>query len=74
VIDRVNLAGVGENARLHAASKACLEAAFLADRVVVLGQKPTQIVETLEIDILRPRHTEDPALFEIHRRIMGLLS
>jgi NitT/TauT family transport system ATP-binding protein len=51
-----------------------LEAAFLADRVVVLGHKPTQIVETLEIDIPRPRHPEDPALFEIHRKIMGLLS
>ncbi|MDB5608764.1 MAG: nitrate transporter ATPase [Bradyrhizobium sp.] len=51
-----------------------LEAAFLADRVVVLGHKPTQIVETLEIDIPRPRHPEDPALFDIHRKIMGLLS
>jgi NitT/TauT family transport system ATP-binding protein len=51
-----------------------LEAAFLADRVVVLGHKPTQIVETLEIDIPRPRHPEDPALFEIHRKIMALLS
>jgi ABC-type nitrate/sulfonate/bicarbonate transport system ATPase subunit len=51
-----------------------LEAAFLADRVVVLGHMPTQIVETVEIDIPRPRHPEDPALFEIHRRIMGLLS
>ncbi len=51
-----------------------LEAAFLADRVVVLGQKPTQIVETLEIDIPRPRNPEDPALFEIHQKIMGLLS
>ncbi len=51
-----------------------LEAAFLADRVVVLGHKPTQIVETLEIDIPRPRHPEDSALFEIHRKIMGLLS
>ena len=51
-----------------------LEAAFLADRVVVLGHKPTQIVEALEIDIPRPRHPEDPALFEIHRKIMALLS
>jgi ABC-type nitrate/sulfonate/bicarbonate transport system ATPase subunit len=51
-----------------------LEAAFLADEVVVLGHKPAQIVEALEIDIPRPRHPEDPALFEIHRKIMGLLS
>jgi NitT/TauT family transport system ATP-binding protein len=51
-----------------------LEAAFLADRVVILGHKPTQIVETLEIDIRRPRHPEDPALFEMHRKIMALLS
>jgi ABC-type nitrate/sulfonate/bicarbonate transport system ATPase subunit len=51
-----------------------LEAAFLADKVVVLGHKPMQIVEALEIDIPRPRHPENPALFEIHRKIMGLLS
>jgi ABC-type nitrate/sulfonate/bicarbonate transport system ATPase subunit len=51
-----------------------LEAAFLADRVVVLGHKPAQIVETLEIDVSRPRHPEDPGLFEIHRKIMRLLS
>lgn len=51
-----------------------LEAAFLADRVVVLGHHPARIVETISIDVPRPRHPEDPALFEAHRRIMQVLT
>jgi NitT/TauT family transport system ATP-binding protein len=51
-----------------------LEAAFLADRVVVLGDKPARIIEIIAIDAPRPRHPEDPALFEAHRRIMSLLT
>jgi ABC-type nitrate/sulfonate/bicarbonate transport system ATPase subunit len=51
-----------------------LEAAFLADKIVVLGGKPARTIETIAIDLPRPRDPEDPALFAVHRRIMGLLS
>ena len=51
-----------------------LEAAFLADRVVVLARNPALIIETVVIDLPRPRHPEDPALFDAHRRIMQLLT
>ena len=50
-----------------------MEAAFLADRVVVLGRKPAQIEEVITVDLPRPRDPEDPAIFEVHRRIMAVL-
>jgi ABC-type nitrate/sulfonate/bicarbonate transport system ATPase subunit len=51
-----------------------LEAAFLADRVIVLGQKPARIVHEISINVPRPRQPEDPTLFEAHREIMGVLT
>jgi NitT/TauT family transport system ATP-binding protein len=51
-----------------------LEAAFLADKIVVLGGKPARTVATIAVDLPRPRDPEDPELFAVHRRIMGLLS
>jgi ABC-type nitrate/sulfonate/bicarbonate transport system ATPase subunit len=50
-----------------------LEAAFLADRVLVLDGPPARILETIEIDLARPRSPEDPALFAFHRRIIAAL-
>jgi NitT/TauT family transport system ATP-binding protein len=51
-----------------------LEAAFLADKIVVLAGKPARTIATIAIDLPRPRDPEDPELFAVHRRIMGLLS
>jgi ABC-type nitrate/sulfonate/bicarbonate transport system ATPase subunit len=51
-----------------------LEAAFLADRIVVLGGKPAQAIATIAVDLPRPRDPEDPKLFDVHRRVMSLLS
>jgi ABC-type nitrate/sulfonate/bicarbonate transport system ATPase subunit len=51
-----------------------LEAAFLADRIVVLGGKPARTIETISVNLPRPRDPEDSELFVIHRRIMSLLS
>ncbi len=51
-----------------------LEAAFLADRIVVLGGKPARTIATISVDLPRPRDPEDPELFVVHRRIMSLLS
>ena len=50
-----------------------LEAAFLADRVVILGGPPATVAEIVEIDLPRPRAPEDPALFALHRTIMATL-
>jgi ABC-type nitrate/sulfonate/bicarbonate transport system ATPase subunit len=51
-----------------------LEAAFLADRVIVLGGRPAQITKTFEIDLPRPREPEDARIFALHRQIIAALS
>ncbi|MFY1681816.1 ABC transporter ATP-binding protein [Micromonospora sp. WMMD730] len=51
-----------------------LEAAFLADRVVVLGGRPAEVVGEYRIDRPRPRSPEDPDLFDVHRRIVAALT
>jgi NitT/TauT family transport system ATP-binding protein len=51
-----------------------LEAAFLADRVVVLGGRPAEVVREYRIDRPRPRSPEDPELFDVHRRIVAALT
>ncbi|WP_063034908.1 ABC transporter ATP-binding protein [Nocardia grenadensis] len=48
-----------------------LEAAFLADRVVVLADRPARIVQDLRVDLSRPRSTEDATLFDLHRDIIA---
>jgi ABC-type nitrate/sulfonate/bicarbonate transport system ATPase subunit len=50
-----------------------LEAAFLADRVIVLGGPPVRIERIIEIDRPRPRATEDSYFFDVHREILGTL-
>jgi ABC-type nitrate/sulfonate/bicarbonate transport system ATPase subunit len=50
-----------------------LEAAFLADRIAVMGGSPAEIVRIIEVDVPRPRDPDDPALFEVHRQIMHAL-
>jgi NitT/TauT family transport system ATP-binding protein len=50
-----------------------LEAAFLADRVVVLGGPPARILDIIKVSRARPRTTEDPLFFELHRRILAIL-
>jgi ABC-type nitrate/sulfonate/bicarbonate transport system ATPase subunit len=51
-----------------------LEAAFLADRVIVLQDRPARIAQNFVIDIPRPRLPEDPRLFAFHRQIIASLS
>lgn len=50
-----------------------LEAAFLADRIFVMGGQPTEIKRIVEVDVPRPRHPDDPALFDIHRQVMDAM-
>ncbi|MET7640871.1 ABC transporter ATP-binding protein [Streptomyces sp. NPDC005438] len=50
-----------------------LEAAFLADRVLVLGGRPATVLEEHVIDLPRPRDPEDPRIFDCHSRVLTAL-
>jgi ABC-type nitrate/sulfonate/bicarbonate transport system ATPase subunit len=50
------------------------EAAFLADRVIVLADRPARIVREYRIARPRPRTPDDPALFDVHREIVAALA
>jgi len=47
-----------------------LEAAFLADRIYVLGGHPARFSRIMDVTCPHPRDPEDPALFAIHREVM----
>ncbi|GAA3359765.1 ABC transporter ATP-binding protein [Saccharopolyspora gregorii] len=47
-----------------------LEAALLADRIVVLGGRPARVVRRYEVPAARPRSPEDPDLFALHGEIV----
>lgn len=48
------------------------EAVYLGDRVMVLGKRPSRIMETFDVEISRPRDRANPALLEMRERIFGL--
>ncbi|MBV8936841.1 MAG: hypothetical protein JO095_13695 [Alphaproteobacteria bacterium] len=45
----------------------------MADRVIVMAQRPTSILEIEEVRLPRPRRREDPELAGIVRRLSALL-
>jgi ABC-type nitrate/sulfonate/bicarbonate transport system ATPase subunit len=49
------------------------EAVFLGDTVVVLSDKPTVVVETVEVSLDRPRDPDDPAFLEVRRHLSELV-
>lgn len=49
------------------------EAAYLADRIVVMAAKPGRIRAVVNVSIPRPRHRTSPELFEIYRDLENLL-
>ncbi|ANY09345.1 ABC transporter ATP-binding protein [Pseudonocardia sp. HH130630-07] len=51
-----------------------LEAALLADRVIVLAGRPAGIAAEHRIERDRPRSAEDPYLFDLHTRIVAALA
>jgi len=52
------------------------EAAFLSDRVVVMGRRPATIVDDLAIDLPRPRYiamTEDETFNRLVRHLRKMI-
>jgi len=49
------------------------EALQLADRIIVLSNKPTIVVDVITLDAPRPRSLTHPGLAQERRRLMGLL-
>ena len=46
------------------------EALYLSDRVVVLGENPGRIVETIDVALPRPRDRRDPVLHALRDRLL----
>ncbi|TCK25725.1 ABC transporter ATP-binding protein [Pseudonocardia endophytica] len=51
-----------------------LEAALLADRVIVLAGRPASVAAEYRVDRERPRSAEDTHLFDLHSRIVSALA
>lgn len=49
------------------------EAVYLAERILVLTNKPTTIKEVVEVDLPRPRNFADPKFVSIRRRVTDLV-
>ncbi len=47
------------------------EAVYMADRVIVLGHRPAQILDDVQIELERPRNQRDPAMFDYSDRIIS---
>ncbi len=49
------------------------EAVFLADRVMVLSNRPAKVIDIVDIDLPRPRDRTDPEFVRIRARILETL-
>jgi NitT/TauT family transport system ATP-binding protein len=49
------------------------EALFLANRVIVLSERPARIKADIVVDRPYPRHRGDPHLADLRRKILALL-
>jgi NitT/TauT family transport system ATP-binding protein len=49
------------------------EALFLANRVVVLSERPARITADIKVQRPYPRHRGDPYLADLRRQILSLL-
>ncbi|MGF6958363.1 ABC-type nitrate/sulfonate/bicarbonate transport system ATPase subunit [Paraburkholderia youngii] len=49
------------------------EALYVANRVIVLSERPARIVSQVHNDAPYPRHRDDPDLVRLRREVLGLL-
>jgi NitT/TauT family transport system ATP-binding protein len=49
------------------------EALFMAQRVIVLSDRPARVKADVAVDLPYPRHRGDPRLADLRRRVLGLL-
>lgn len=49
------------------------EAIIMADRILVMGPRPSAVREEIRVDLPRPRHRDDPKLGKLSRHIANLL-
>ena len=49
------------------------EAVYVAERVLVLTNKPTSVKEEVEIDLPRPRDLVDPKFVDLRCRVTDLI-
>jgi NitT/TauT family transport system ATP-binding protein len=49
------------------------EALFMANRVIVLSDRPARITADVAVELPYPRHRGDPRLAELRREVLGLL-
>ncbi len=49
------------------------EAAFLADRIAVLSQRPGRVVAEIPVELPRPRNVTSPEFGELKRRVLEAL-
>ena len=49
------------------------EAVIMADRIVVMAQRPSFVLEIEEVSLLRPRERDDPAVAALARHLSSLL-
>ena len=49
------------------------EAVIMADRIVVMAQRPTHVLEIASVDLPRPRLRDDPEVAALARHLSGLL-
>ena len=49
------------------------EALFMANRVIVLSDRPATVIAEVAVDLPYPRHRGDPRMAELRRQVIGLL-
>jgi NitT/TauT family transport system ATP-binding protein len=49
------------------------EAVQLADRVVVMGKRPSRLRDIVKVDLARPRNLDDPACRSLRDRIFNVM-